>query len=73
MVGDNQAFEMAFVTGGNRVLRTLDTFFLVLTKLTPGHWFRISDLSGQSFICLRGQFYRYSGSIPYRRRLISSG
>jgi len=45
MVRDNEAFKIAFVTGGYCILRTLNTFALMLTKFTPDHGFRISHSS----------------------------
>jgi hypothetical protein len=51
---------MAFVAGGNYILRALDAFSLVPTKFTSGHGFRISQLLRQSFICLRRRLSWYS-------------
>jgi len=50
MVRDNEAFKMAFVTGGYCILRALDAFLLVLTKFTPDHRFRISHSSPQRVV-----------------------
>ena len=60
MVRDNEALKMAFVAGRYCILCALDAFSLVLTKFTPGHGFRISQLLRLSFICLLRRMSWYS-------------